>query len=293
MSIKSQKGFSLIEIALGLLILSFVLAGFNGVFELVFDTDHKMEEQQNMERIDDSIQTYLSVNAYLPCPDTDGDGVENRTVTSGISVCDDREGTLPFNDLGVPEKDAWGNPYYYRVHQRAESSTYVNDICEPASVLGKSGTRTKANLWLCPATNIYYCSASITAGSDCNVSLGICSEPCTNTTDPRPLLNSTKPPFFHLATPPYGGVTGSYNLTVSDEDGNQMGEGVVAVVVSWGANGNKVNRSSCSGGTADELENCDDDRNFVDTQTGKDRDFLTWVTVNQAKVAIIGTGEFR
>ncbi|WP_157753554.1 type II secretion system protein [Thiomicrorhabdus chilensis] len=289
MSIMNQKGFSIIEITIGLLILTLVLAGFNGIFGLVFDTDHKMEEQKNMARIHDSMRTYLSVNAYVPCPDTDGDGLENRSVSSGVEVCVDREGTLPFNDLGVPEKDAWGNPYYYRVHQRAESSTYVNDSCEPASVLGKAGTRSQADMWLCPDTNIYYC-ADITASSNCN---DVCSSTCTNTTDPRPTTNVTLPPFFHLATPPFGGVSGSLNIIVNDENGNQKSEGVVATVVSWGANGKEVNRDNCTGGTSDEMENCDDDRVFVDTQTGENRDFVTWVTVNQAKVAIIGTGEFR
>ncbi|MDG6779111.1 prepilin-type N-terminal cleavage/methylation domain-containing protein [Thiomicrorhabdus sp. zzn3] len=284
-----QRGFSLIEIAIGLLVLGLLIGSFSGVFKLFFDSNHKLEEQVNMERIEKSLNTFLLVNSYIPCPDTDGDGHEDRNTVSGIEVCADREGALPFNDLGVEENDAWGNPYYYRVHQRAESATYVNDICEPASVLGRSGPRSKADLWMCPETNLYYC-ADISSAQNCNTA---CSVACTNTTDPRPATNTTLPPFFHLVTPPYGSVPGSYNLTVTGEDGVQKGEGVVAVVVSWGANGGTVNRDACSGGTVSEEENCDDDRNFIDTQTGENRDFLAWVTVNQAKTAIILTGELR
>lgn len=287
------KGFSLIEMAIALLILGLLIVSFQGIFKLVFDTDHKMLEQQSMHTINRALQTYVSVNSYLPCPDTDGDGRENRVLDTGNSVCVDREGGLPFEDIGVPATDAWGNPYYYRVHQRAEQGVYVNQICEPASVLGLSGTRGTDNLWLCPSSNIYYCSASITASTDCDVSLNICDVPCTNATDPRPTATPNSAPFFHLATPPFGTVSGSLNLRVYNEDAEQLGEGVVAVVVSWGANGDAVNRTSCSGGTADELENCDDDRDFVDTQTGLDRDFVTWVTVSQAKVALIGTRKVR
>lgn len=289
----SVKGFSLMEMAIALLILGLVIVSFQGIFKLLFDTDHKMREQQSMHRINSSLNTYLSVNAHLPCPDTDGDGRENRVDSSGILVCADREGGLPYEDIGVPATDAWGNAYYYRVHQRAEQSQYINQICEPASVLGLSGTRGTNNLWLCPTSNIYYCSASITASTDCDVTFNICDVPCTNSTDPRPAATPTSPPYFHLATPPYGTVSGSMNLRVYNEDSEQLGEGVVAVVVSWGANGDTVNRASCSGGSALEMENCDDDRDFVDTQTGLDRDFITWVTVNQAKAAIIGTRAIR
>nr|WP_281357438.1 type II secretion system protein [Thiomicrorhabdus cannonii] len=289
----SLKGFSLMEMAIALLILGLVIVSFQGIFKLLFDTDHKMREQQSMHRINLSLNTYLSVNGYLPCPDTDGDGREDRVTDAGNSVCADREGGLPYEDIGVPATDAWGESYYYRVHQRAENPVYINQICEPASVLGLSGTRGTNNLWLCPSSNIYYCSASITASTDCDVTFNICDVPCTNSTDPRPTATPPSPPFFHLATPPFGTVSGSLNLRVYNEDGDQLGEGVVAVVVSWGANGDTVNRASCSGGSTEEMENCDNDRDFVDTQTGLDRDFITWITVNQAKTAIIGTRAIR
>jgi hypothetical protein len=89
---------------------------------------------------------------------------------------------------------------------------------------------------------------------------------------------------------------------VSETDNTlKLGEGIVAVIVSWGADGKQVNRSlvsgtwndNCSGTSSNELENCDDDSTFVDTLSGENRDFIRWVTVNQAKYALIGSGEFR
>jgi prepilin-type N-terminal cleavage/methylation domain-containing protein len=287
--VEHQRGFSLIEVVIGVLVLSLVLAGFYGIYKQVLDTDYKMAEQAKMARIDQALNTFLAVNAYLPCPDTDGDGLEDRVVSGGVARCDKREGGLPFNDLGVEEKDAWGNAYYYRVHQRAAQTQYVNQVCEPASVLGLAGPRGTDHLWLCPESNLYYC-ANISGANNCN---DACSQACTNTTDPRPVDSVGLPPFFHLATPPYGSISGSLNLLVYNEAGAQLEEGVVAVVVSWGANGDQVNRARCGGGSDDENENCDNDRSFVDTQTGENRDFITWVTVNQAKVAIIGTGRLR
>lgn len=287
-----QKGFSLIEIAIALLILSLMIASFSGIFKLVFDTDHIMEERANIDRIKRSLNMYLHVNLYLPCPDVDGDGREDRT--SGI--CDAREGYLPFNDIGVDEKDAWGNPYYYRIHQRASGSSaykYINDICEPASVFGSQGgldrideSTSVSHLTYCPETATYYCEKL----SD--IPTSACSGgTMTDDTDPRTVA---APPYFHLVTPPYGDVTGSYNIIVNDEFGNELDAGVVALVLSWGANGGEVYRYStddpeCGHTTTPpgEIENCNKDRFFVDTQTGENRDLLSWVTVSQAKLSLV------
>lgn len=278
------------EVAIVLLIIAGLSTSIVTVYKTVFNTDHKLEEQRNINQIGKALNTFLAVNSYVPCPDTDGDGLENRMDSSGISVCSDREGGLPFNDLGVKDKDAWGNAYYYRVHQRAVDGARINDICEPASVLGKSGSRSKVNLAMCPDTNVYYCAAALNNCDDACTSL--CTIP-TTTIDPRPATGTTSAPFFHLATPPFGSVSGSLNIQITDEAGTKIDEGVVAVVLSWGANGSAVNDKSCVGGTASEFENCNDDRNFVNIKTGENQDFMTWVTVSQAKVAIIGSGSFR
>ncbi len=121
------------------------------------------------------------------------------------------------------------------------------------------------------------------------------------------------PPYFHLATPPFGALSGDYNLLIYPQSatpydssagfpfGGDGGNGTVAIVISWGANGDQVYRynnsrhsTGCdSSATATEFENCDDDRVFVDTKTGEARDFITWISVNQAKMALIYNGEFR
>ena len=295
-----QNGFSLIEVAIGLLVLGIIMSGFYGIAKQLFETDHKQTELANMRTIQSSINIYLAVNAHLPCPDTDNDGRENRA--DGIS-CDAREGYLPYSDLGVKSKDAWGNEYYYRVNQKAESATYITEICQSASVLGKAGAGQTTDLWLCPETNLYYCKAAGT--HDCD---SVCADTCVNTIEPRPHVtgvSSDTAPFFHLITPPIGALSGASNLNIYNEDAapydgsiDPMGGGIVAVVVSWGANGQEVyryddGRESCGGGTVAENVNCTDSLDFVDIRTGADRDFITWVTVNQAKVAIIGRGDLK
>jgi type II secretory pathway pseudopilin PulG len=62
---------------------------------------------------------------YLPCPDIDGDGIEDRvevpaavataTVSAGGGVCDETKGALPWKTLGLQDLDPWGNRLTYRV----------------------------------------------------------------------------------------------------------------------------------------------------------------------------------
>lgn len=292
--ISTIKGFSLLEAAIAVLILGVVLASLAGVFERYFHTMKIKEQRQDMTTIHDSLTTFLKSNRYLPCPDTDNDGHENRVADANRSVCDEKSGGLPYRDLGVKSVDAWDNPYYYQVHQRSTDATYINDICEPASVLGYSGSRSLGSLEMCPDTNLYYCNNKCNDG---------CTSACVTSPDPRfgAIEDSTVSgnatdlsgaPYFHLVTPPFGETKGDYNIELTDEAGVTMDDTVVAIVLSWGADGYEVNENNCSAGVENE-ENCDGDRYFIYTKTGENRDFIDWVTVNQAKMALISQRKLR
>lgn len=297
--ISKNRGFSLLEVAIGLVIIGLLVGQFTGLYELILSTDREKRERVSMHKIQGSLKTFLGANMFLPCPDTTNNGLENREADGS---CTSREGYLPYKDIGVAGTDAWGNYYYYRVNQQAENTDDVRDVCSSASVMGNGGSKLIGDLRLCPDTNIYYCSVS-GCGSACSP---------TSCVQVDPRSADLYPPYFHLATPPFGSLSGSYNLKIYNENyapyddsngkanGGDGGNGTVAVVISWGANGGQTYRysnidQSCVSGTAAELENCDaaTDRTFVDTKTGENRDYLISVTVNQAKMALIYNGEFR
>lgn len=296
-----QSGFSLLETAVVFVIAGLIIGQFSGLYELILSTDREKKERVNIHKVQASLDTFLAANMFLPCPDVDNDGHEDRSDVD--FSCDSREGFLPYKDIGVEGKDAWDNYYYYRVNQQAENSGDIRDICTSASVMGRKGVKSGvdvAGLQLCRDSNIYYCNGSC---SNPSVGCSVCES-----VDPR--TNDQNPPYFHLATPPFGEIAGSYNLKIYNEDyapyddsngnayGGIEGNGTVAVVISWGANGGQTYRysstnESCTDGSAAELENCNGNRVVVDTRTGENRDYITWTTVNQAKMAIIYNGEFR
>lgn len=76
----------------------------------------------------------LSVNPrnYLPCPDTNGDGIEERTANSGNS-CGAANGFLPWVTLGTASQDGWGNRLRYSVDTTTYSSKLVGMPNPPGS----------------------------------------------------------------------------------------------------------------------------------------------------------------
>jgi prepilin-type N-terminal cleavage/methylation domain-containing protein len=117
MKIKPNFGFTLVELAIVLVIVGLLLAAFLGPLRAQIELRNISETRNNLAEIKDSLMGFaLSHSAadgrpFFPCPDTDGDGAENRVG----NVCTQPEGGLPFSDLGVNATDSWNNRFIYRV----------------------------------------------------------------------------------------------------------------------------------------------------------------------------------
>ncbi|MCX7897035.1 MAG: prepilin-type N-terminal cleavage/methylation domain-containing protein [Rhodocyclaceae bacterium] len=108
-----RGGFTLIELAVVLFLVSLLLGGL--LLPLAAQQDAKMngETRRSLEEIREALMGYAAMQAkpFLPCPDADGDGKENRTPVG----CAQLEGDLPWRDLGLGQQDAWGRRFRYRV----------------------------------------------------------------------------------------------------------------------------------------------------------------------------------
>lgn len=111
-------GFTLAEMAIVLLIVA-LLAGAL-VVPLTAQVDQRDigAVRRSLSEIREALIGYAASHSaadgrsYLPCPDTDNDGIENRA----SHACTGQEGSLPWATLGVGESDPWNNRFRYRVH---------------------------------------------------------------------------------------------------------------------------------------------------------------------------------
>ncbi|MBU1235775.1 MAG: general secretion pathway protein GspH [Gammaproteobacteria bacterium] len=80
------------------------------------------DAQKTLAEIRDALIGYAVSRAgrpYLPCPDTDGDGAEDRAG----SACTNAEGDIPWNTLGLGRLDPWNRAYRYRVTPEFSNNT--------------------------------------------------------------------------------------------------------------------------------------------------------------------------
>jgi len=125
--VERNRGFSLLEMMIALLILSVLLFGAAHTVQTARDFDQYTENKQYMNRVYDGLLTFVQVNGFLPCPDTDGDGAENRNPGNGMD-CMNASGTLPFLDLGVTATDVWDQPLLYAVNVDTDTIGGASDM---------------------------------------------------------------------------------------------------------------------------------------------------------------------
>ena len=144
---KTQQGFSLIELAIVLVIVTILIGGLAVPLSAQIEARRIGETRKAMEAIHDTLIGYAMSHTvtvgsvtrhYLPCPDTNNDGLEEPR-TSGDCPAD--RGGLPWITLGVQGDDAWGNRYTYAVDARF-SNTSTGFISTPSA--------TPANLNILP-----------------------------------------------------------------------------------------------------------------------------------------------
>jgi prepilin-type N-terminal cleavage/methylation domain-containing protein len=139
-----QKGFTLIELAMVLLIIALILGGVLAPLSTKLELDKRKKTADLLEEARSNLVGYALVNGHLPCPDCPdnsvgncgaveaglgagaiNDGIEdaiddlgsptNDRASDTFDHCATEEGNLPWVTLDVDELDAWGNHFAYRV----------------------------------------------------------------------------------------------------------------------------------------------------------------------------------
>jgi prepilin-type N-terminal cleavage/methylation domain-containing protein len=117
---KPGQGFTLTELAVVLVVIALVLGGLISPLATQVDVRMTAETRKDLADIREALLGFAVINGRLPCPaaatttsGTAGAGLEASHDAGGN--CPNASGVVPWVTLGVPETDAWGQRYSYRV----------------------------------------------------------------------------------------------------------------------------------------------------------------------------------
>ena len=123
---RQQLGFSLLEVTIALVIFGFIFYVVSLSINVFNDSDTYAKNKSALDVVQKSLYTYVQVNNYLPCPDINWDGVEDRNGAPNF-VCAATQGGLPYINLGVNPQDAWGSEYFYAINFNANGAGIQNN----------------------------------------------------------------------------------------------------------------------------------------------------------------------
>jgi prepilin-type N-terminal cleavage/methylation domain-containing protein len=108
------RGFSLVEMAVVLVIVGLMLGGLLAPLSAQIEQRRVTDTQKGLEDAREALAGFALRNGYLPCPAVSAsNGLEDR---SGPNCSNGkRQGLLPWATLGVAKLDSWGRIYRYSV----------------------------------------------------------------------------------------------------------------------------------------------------------------------------------
>jgi prepilin-type N-terminal cleavage/methylation domain-containing protein len=160
---KIQLGFTLIEIAIVLLIVTILLGYSVAMFSVQQGLKQYRQAESQMDSIIEHLVAFAQVNGRLPCPDTSAnsvapansiDGEEDRV---GINDCEAFFGFLPARTLGMNGKydtagvliDPWGSGYGYAVSNDPGVINLDIDLVTPNGIRDEGIANVAPNLFIC------------------------------------------------------------------------------------------------------------------------------------------------
>ena len=116
MAFQREKGFTLIEVAIVMVIIGLVMGGGLAIMRTLTERKFRNESIDYLNKAKEAVITFTQINGRLPWADTDSpeDGTENTNATNG---------TLPYITIGVSPSDAYNRQVAYEIN-----SSLITDI---------------------------------------------------------------------------------------------------------------------------------------------------------------------
>lgn len=145
---RSALGFSLVEMAIVLIVFSLLAGGMMLSLGTQQDMQRTSEARRQLADIREAILGYTIANGRLPPP---ADPTKpNNDPTAGLIDEGRTTGVIPWVTLGLPETDPWGQRFTYRVRIEFADAIALNTT--PPCVLAPGPTQ--SSFALCSTGNI-------------------------------------------------------------------------------------------------------------------------------------------
>lgn len=170
-TIEKQAGFSLVEMAIVLVILGFVLTALLLPLRAQREQAAQLQTLSTLETAKQALLGFAQANGRLPCPAIAGSGV---AAPNASGPCTQQVGFLPATTLGLQPVnaqgfavDAWNNPIRYAVTQSDVNITTgvatLNPVFTTSSGISNAGI---ANL--SQSASLRVCASSSTFPTTCS-----------------------------------------------------------------------------------------------------------------------------
>jgi prepilin-type N-terminal cleavage/methylation domain-containing protein len=125
------RGFSLIEMAVVLVIMGLLLGGLLMPLAARMDILHYNETRQKLALIKEAINGFVLAHGRFPCPAAPA--IASSVAGAGTENCSLAAGVVPWATLTTPELDAWGGRFSYVVTASMQDEIPENTVTPPAS----------------------------------------------------------------------------------------------------------------------------------------------------------------
>lgn len=132
-----SSGFSLVEMAVVLIIVGLLIGGLTVPLTAQIDMRNINKTRESLASINDALIGYAVIHGHLPCPAISAaNGSESSRSASGD--CNNRSGLLPWAELGIDKLDAWGHLFRYSVTPLFSNNTTLPTLAANGDIIVKT-----------------------------------------------------------------------------------------------------------------------------------------------------------
>lgn len=107
-------GFTLVELAIVLVIVALLASGLMVGIAAQRNAAENIDAQRQLENIRETLIGFALTHGRLPCPALPN--LASSDANAGVENCAQPHGVLPWVTLGLPEVDPWGRRFTYYAH---------------------------------------------------------------------------------------------------------------------------------------------------------------------------------